>query len=67
MICQATTVALGDTHTCGKSPEHVDSADASRRAHHDRATGLRWPSRLGDTDPLADFVRLTERPAAQEG
>ncbi|MFF5019430.1 hypothetical protein [Streptomyces sp. NPDC001165] len=63
MQCHATTVAHGDTHTCGKHAAHVDSADASRRVHHDFVTGVRWPSRLGGADPLAAFVRPVERDA----
>lgn len=65
MSCNATTVALGDKHTCGRSPDHVDSANASRRAHHDTVTGFRWPSRLGDADPLAAFVHVVERSATE--
>jgi hypothetical protein len=63
--CLAETQLYGDTQICGKATEHVDSTDASRRAHHDPETGARWPSRPGDTDPLAAFVHYQERSAAE--
>lgn len=64
--CLADTQVSDAVQICGKSADHVDSANASRRAHHDPVTGARWPSRSDDTDPLADFTRPVERPAIEE-
>ncbi|MDQ1041528.1 hypothetical protein QFZ75_008030 [Streptomyces sp. V3I8] len=59
--CSATATLHGAVQTCAKSPEHTDSTDPGRRTHHDTETGARWPSRPGDADPLAGFVRYTAR------
>lgn len=59
--CPALTTWEGEPQACHKSPGHTDSADASRRVHHDITTGLRWPARPGDADPLAAHVRVSSR------
>lgn len=54
--CGVTIVILGHTQRCGKSPEHVESKNGSRRAHCDFDTKARWPAVKGEEDPLSRYV-----------
>jgi hypothetical protein len=65
MACTVTAAAHGDTHYCGKDPDHTGSTNASRRVHQDFITGHRWPTTLDD-DPLRDFVHVVSRDSLGE-
>jgi hypothetical protein len=53
--CLATTEKDGHTLVCGRSPEHIRSADAERRKHYDPSAEEMWteerPAPTGITPP----------------